>query len=131
LAADLPSAYSGPDGPKCRESRLRPAGGPTHGARLAGLEPPRHEDNEASFADLQARITKTLDFIATVPESQINGSEDREIVLKLGQKELHYRGMQYLCGFALPNFYFHVVTACNILRHSGIDVGKRDYIGHP
>lgn len=98
-------------------------------ARLAGLEPPRHEDDESSFADLQARIAKTLDFIATVSESQINGSEDREIVLKIGPRELRYTGMQYLCGFALPNFYFHVVTAYDILRHNGIDVGKRDYIG--
>lgn len=100
-------------------------------ARLAGIEPPRHEDNESSFAELQARITKTLDFIATVPESRINGSEEHEIVLKIGTQELRYSGMQYLCGFALPNFYFHVVTAYDILRHNGIDVGKRDYIGQP
>lgn len=100
-------------------------------ARLAGIEPPRHEDNESSFAELQARITKTLDFIATVPESRINGSEEREIILKIGTQELRYSGMQYLCGFALPNFYFHVVTAYDILRHNGIDVGKRDYIGQP
>ncbi|NMG76218.1 DUF1993 domain-containing protein [Aromatoleum diolicum] len=100
-------------------------------ARLAGLEPPRHEDNEASFADLQARIAKTLDFIATVPADQIDGSEDREIILKLGKHEVRYTGMQYLCGFALPNFYFHVVTAYDILRHNGIDLGKRDYIGQP
>lgn len=100
-------------------------------ARLAGLEPPRHEDNETSFADLQARIAKTLDFIASVPASDIDGSEDREIVLKLGKHEVRYTGMQYLCGFALPNFYFHVVTAYDILRHNGINLGKGDYIGQP
>lgn len=100
-------------------------------ARLAGMEPPRHEDNEKTFAELQTRIAKTLEFIATVRPDQINGSEDREIVLKLGPQETRFNGLQYLCGFALPNFYFHVTTAYCILRHDGIDVGKRDYIGRP
>ncbi len=100
-------------------------------ARLAGIEPPKHEDNEQTFADLQARITKTLDFIATVTPAQIDGSEERAITLKAGARELHFTGMQYLCGFALPNFYFHVVTAYNILRHNGIEVGKLDFIGQP
>ena len=98
-------------------------------ARLAGLEPPKHEDNEQTFADLQARIAKTLDFIASVPADQIDGSEDREIQLKVGSRELRFTGIQYLFGFALPNFYFHVVTAYDILRHSGIALGKRDYLG--
>jgi hypothetical protein len=100
-------------------------------ARLAGLEPPKHEDSEQTFADLQVRIAKTLEFIASVPAQQIDGSEDRAIVLKIGAQELHYTGTQYLFGFALPNFYFHVVTAYDILRHNGIELGKRDYIGQP
>jgi len=98
-------------------------------ARLAGLESPRHEDNEQTFAELQARIAKTQDFIGTVSREQIDGSEDREIILRLGQREFHYTGLQYLCGFALPNFYFHVTTAYDILRHNGIALGKGDYIG--
>jgi hypothetical protein len=100
-------------------------------ARLAGQEPPRHEDTEQSFAELQARIAKTLEFIASVPAGQIDGAEEREIVLKLGPREVRFTGIQYLCGFALPNFYFHVVTAYDILRHNGIDIGKQDYIGQP
>lgn len=100
-------------------------------ARLAGQEPPRHEDTEQSFAELQARIAKTLEFIASVPAGQIDGAEEREIVLKLGPQEVRFTGIQYLCGFALPNFYFHVVTAYDILRHNGIDIGKQDYIGQP
>lgn len=100
-------------------------------ARLAGIEPPRHEDNEQTFGELQARIKKTLDFIASVPADQIDGSEERAISLKAGAHQLNFTGLQYLCGFALPNFYFHVVTAYNILRHNGIDVGKLDFIGQP
>lgn len=100
-------------------------------ARLAGMEPPRHEDNETTFADLHARIDKTLAFIASVPAADVDGSEERDIMLKLGPDEVHFTGLQYLCGFALPNFYFHVVTAYNILRHNGVEIGKRDYIGQP
>lgn len=98
-------------------------------ARLAGLEPPSHEDTEQTFADLQARIAKTREFIASVPADQIDGSEDREIQLKVGPQELRFTGTQYLFGFALPNFHFHVVTAYDILRHNGIELGKRDYLG--
>jgi len=98
-------------------------------ARLAGLEPPKHEDTEQTFADLQARIAKTLEYIASVPADQIDGSEDRDIQLKVGPQELRFTGTQYLFGFALPNFHFHVVTAYDILRHNGIELGKRDYLG--
>jgi uncharacterized protein len=100
-------------------------------ARLAGMEVPRYEDNEASFAELQARISRTVAFVESVPASAVNGSEDRDIVLKLGPREVQYKGLQYLCGFALPNFYFHVVAAYAILRHSGVEIGKGDYIGNP
>ncbi len=100
-------------------------------ARLAGVEIPVHEDNEKTLAELQARIAKTLAFIQTVTASQIDGSEDREIVLKRGDKETRYKGMQFLLGHALPNVYFHVTTAYNILRHNGVEIGKRDYLGNP
>jgi hypothetical protein len=100
-------------------------------ARLAGAEVPRHEDTEQSFAELKARIAKTVAFIETFQPAQIDGSEDRDISLKLGQREVQWKGMQYLLGFALPNFYFHVVTAYGILRHNGVELAKRDYIGNP
>jgi uncharacterized protein len=100
-------------------------------ARLAGVEVPRHEDTEQTFADLKARIAKTVDFIKTVAPAQLEGCEDRNIHLKLGPREVDYTGIQYLLGHALPNFYFHVTTAYDILRHNGVELGKRDYIGTP
>jgi len=100
-------------------------------ARLAGMELPVFEDNEKTLAELQARIAKTLTFIQSVTAQQIDGSEDKEIVVKRGDKETHYKGLQFLLGHAIPNIYFHVTTAYNILRHNGIDIGKRDYLGNP
>jgi len=100
-------------------------------ARLAGVEIPKHEDTEKTFNELQARIQTTLDFIGTVKRAQIDGSEEKNIHLKLGTREVDWKGMQYLLGQALPNFYFHVVTAYDILRHNGVEIGKRDYIGNP
>ena len=100
-------------------------------ARLAGVEIPAYEDNEKTLAELKARIAKTIAFIQTVTPGQIDGSEDREIVIRRGDKETRYKGMQFLLGHALPNFYFHVTTAYNILRHNGIEIGKRDYLGNP
>lgn len=98
-------------------------------ARLAGVEVPKYEDNEQSFDDLRARITKTIADIDSFQPEQINGSEERAIELKVGGHELAFKGMDYLIGFALPNFYFHVVTAYNILRHNGVEIGKRDFMG--
>ena len=100
-------------------------------ARLAGVEIPVHEDNEKTLAELQARIAKTLAFIQSVTAQQIEGSEDKDIVIKRGDKETHYKGLQFLLGHAVPNIYFHVTTAYNILRHNGIEIGKRDYLGNP
>jgi len=100
-------------------------------ARLAGVEVPKHEDNEETFADLKARIAKTIDFIKTIKLAQIDGSEDKDIHLKLGPREVDWKGMQYLLGFVLPNFYFHATTAYDILRHNGVELAKRDYIGNP
>jgi len=100
-------------------------------ARLAGVEIPKHEDTEKTFDELKERIAKTLAFIATVKAAQIDGSEEKEIVLKLRGKDVPFRGLQYLMGFAWPNFYFHTVTAYDILRHNGIEIGKQDFIGTP
>jgi len=100
-------------------------------ARLAGVEIPVYEDNEKTLSDLKARIAKTVAFIQTVTPEQIDGTEDKEIVIKRGDKETRYKGMQFLLGHALPNFYFHVTTAYNILRHNGVEIGKRDYLGNP
>jgi hypothetical protein len=100
-------------------------------ARLAGVEIPKHEDTEKTFDELMARIGKTLAFIATVKAAQIDGSEDRDVVLKLRGKDVTFKGMQYLLGFAWPNFYFHVTTAYAILRHNGVELGKSDFIGNP
>ena len=100
-------------------------------ARLSGLEIPVYEDNEKTLVDLKARIAKTIAFIQTVTPGQIDGTEEKQIVIKRGDKETCYKGMQFLLGHALPNFYFHVTTTYNILRHNGIEIGKRDYLGNP
>src|SRR5712664_3868926 len=85
-------------------------------ARLAGVEIPKHEDTEQTLDELKARIAKTLDFVESLKPAQIEGSEDREVVLKLRGQDVKFNGLQYLLGFAYPNFYFHVTTAYNILR---------------
>jgi hypothetical protein len=100
-------------------------------ARLAGVEVPKYEDTEETIADLRARLARTVDFVESIKPAQIDGSEANDIHLKLGPREVTWKGMQYLLGFALPNFYFHVVTAYDILRHNGVEVGKRDFIGTP
>ena len=100
-------------------------------ARLAGVEIPKHEDTEQSLVELKARIAKVIAFLKTITPEQIDGTEDKEIVIKRGDKETRYTGIQFLLGHATPNFYFHVTTAYNILRHNGIEIGKRDYIGNP
>src|ERR1700687_1038186 len=89
-------------------------------ARLAGVEIPVYEDNEKTLADLKARVAKTIAFIKSVNQGQIDGTEDKEIVIKRGDKETRYNGMQFLLGHAVPNFYFHVTTTYNTLRHTGL-----------
>jgi hypothetical protein len=97
--------------------------------RLAGVEIPRFADNEASFADLHERIARTLGFLDTVTPAQIDGSEDREITLRLGGRDMTFAGQRYLFGFVMPNVIFHCTTAYDILRHNGVELGKRDFIG--
>jgi hypothetical protein len=100
-------------------------------ARLAGVEIPKHEDTEHTFAELKQRIAKTIDFILSVPAEKIDRAEDRQVTLRLGGRDVTYTGLQYLLGFAYPNFYFHVTTAYDILRANGVELAKRDYIGTP
>ena len=99
-------------------------------ARLAGVEVPVYDDNERTFADLQARIGKTLLFIESLTPAQFVGSETREIVLRPGTpKEKKMVGHTYLSNYGLPQFFFHVTTAYAILRHNGLEVGKGDFMG--
>lgn len=98
-------------------------------SRLAGRDVPRFEDNEVTFADLHARIGKTRDLLNTFTEVEFEGSVERPITLKLGSRELSFVGQQYLHHFVLPNFYFHVTTAYNILRHNGVPLGKNTFMG--
>jgi uncharacterized protein len=99
-------------------------------ARLAGMEIPKFEDNEASLVELKARIAKTLDFVNSVPASAFEGSEMRPIEIPMRNADpLRFTGERYLLNFALPNIYFHVTTAYALLRQAGVEVGKGDYLG--
>ena len=100
-------------------------------ARLAGVEIPKNEDTEKTFDELKARIASTIAFISSLKAAQIDGSEDKALVLKVQGKDLPASGMQYLLGRAWPNFYFHTTTTYNILRHNGVEIGKGDFIGTP
>ena len=98
-------------------------------ARLAGIEAPSMPDTETTFPELTARIEKTIAFLQSVDATRIAGSEDRTIVMKFPQGEMKFTGRDYVAGFALPNFFFHVTTAYDILRHKGIAIGKMDFLG--
>ena len=98
-------------------------------ARLAGIAPPSFPDEEKTFADLQARIDKTIAFLQSVKPEQIDGSEAKPIEFKAGPTTLKFTGESYLVGFVIPNFFFHVTTAYDILRHKGVALGKLDYLG--
>jgi len=100
-------------------------------ARLAGVDIPVYEDNEKTLAELKARIAKTVAYLQSFKPAQIDGTEDKAIVIKRGDKETRYTGLQFMLGHAVPNFYFHVTTTYAILRHNGVDIGKRDYLGNP
>ena len=99
-------------------------------ARLAGLEPPKHEDNEKTFAELKARIAKALAYVKTLDAKAIDAAADRQVTFPLGPNNKgHMKGADFLNHFVLPNFYFHLTTAYDILRHCGLEVGKRDFLG--
>jgi hypothetical protein len=98
-------------------------------ARLAGVEVPKYPDDETSFADLKSRIARTVEFVRGFAPEAIDGSEEREIAVTAGPRQLQFKGQQYLVHFALPNFYFHTTAAYAILRHCGLPIGKRDFLG--
>jgi len=99
-------------------------------SRLAGIEPPRYEDNETTIDQLKERLARTLAFLKSVDPEKIDGSADRDITFPLGPTNKgHMKGADYLNHFVLPNFYFHITAAYAILRHCGVDIGKRDFLG--
>jgi uncharacterized protein len=98
-------------------------------ARLTGLEAPKFEDTEKTIDELKARIRKTLDYVQSVPASAFEGGEDRDVKIVIPNRTLEMKGLTYLRGWLLPNFFFHVSIAYAILRHNGVDVGKRDFLG--
>jgi hypothetical protein len=97
-------------------------------ARLTGAEPPKFDDNEATIGELRARIKKTLDYVGSVDRKGFDGSETRDIVLPMRDRTLEFKGQDYLLGWVLPNFYFHVTAAYAILRHNGLELGKMDFL---
>jgi hypothetical protein len=98
-------------------------------ARLSGVDVPKYEDNEQSFAELKARIAKTLEFIDSVPQDGIEASAQRDITTGSGDKAKQWKGQVYLMHYALPHFFFHATTAYDILRHNGVEIGKKDFVG--
>lgn len=99
------------------------------GARLAGVDIPKYEDVETSFADLKARVAKTIDFLKSLDRKNFAGAENKEIVLKFPSSTMEFNGADYVGKFVLPNTYFHITTAYGILRNRGVALGKGDYLG--
>jgi hypothetical protein len=99
-------------------------------SRLAGLEPPAYEDNESTFPELLARIDKTITLLESFKPEQIDGSEDKTILLPMHDRTITFKGLPYLLDFVIPNIYFHVTTTYAILRHNGLDIGKKDFLGN-
>lgn len=98
-------------------------------ARLSGGTAPSFADTETTVAELRTRIANTVDYIKSIPASAVDGSEEREVILKTPGGDMPFKGLQYLTGFALPNFFFHVTTAYAIMRHNGVQLGKMDFLG--
>ena len=99
-------------------------------ARLAGVEVPSYPDTEKTFPELHARIARTIEFLNSFKPNQIDGSEERKVVLKLRGQDTAFVGQHYVLYFVLPNLYFHIATTYAILRHNGVDIGKRDFLAH-
>ena len=96
---------------------------------LAGVEAPKYEDSEKSLADLIARVEKTIAWLNTMKTSQIDGTEEKPVTVKLRDRELNFKGAELLLNRSLPNFLFHATTAYDIMRHNGVEIGKRDFMG--
>ena len=99
-------------------------------SRLAGLEPPKYEDNESTLPELLARLDKTIALLESFKPEQIEGSDDKTISLPMHDRTVTFKGLPYLFDFVLPNVYFHVTTAYAILRHNGVEIGKKDFLGN-
>ena len=130
--AALPDARLAPDMyPLTKQVQIACDSAKNATARLTGREPPRFEDNEQTLEDLKARIARTIDFIQSAPSNDFEGAEERAILFPLIQNLVFdSKGWEYLRDWELPNFYFHIVTAYDILRHEGVEIGKRDYLSH-
>jgi hypothetical protein len=115
--------------PLCRQIQIACDMARGGALRLAGREVPSLPDVEANFDAMKARIAETLAVIDGIPEADIAGSEDRKVVLKMRAGEMEFTGQRYLIGFVIPNLTFHCATAYNILRHNGVEIGKRDFLG--
>lgn len=115
--------------PLVKQVQIASDGAKGAAARLAGQEPPKYEDTETTFADLKARIQKTIAYLNTFKPEQIDGSDEKTITLQQRGNAVNFQGLAYLLNQATPNFYFHVTTAYDILRHSGVEIGKADYLG--
>jgi len=98
-------------------------------ARLAVQEPPRFEDTESTFEQLHARLARTIDYLKSVPASSLEGSETRDIKVPVRDRTFEFKGLEFLQHWAIPNVFFHVTTAYDILRHNGVELGKRDFLG--
>lgn len=128
--AVLPSARLAPDMlPLTSQVQIACDAAKGVACRLSGVANPVYEDNEKTLPDLKARIEKTIAFLKTFKPEQIDGTEDKELTVKVAGNDTKFGGMQFLLGRSIPNFYFHVTTAYDILRHNGLEVGKRDYLG--
>jgi uncharacterized protein len=114
--------------PLFRQIHLATDGAKGMAARLGGVDVPSYPDVETTVEELKARLAKTIAFVSSITPAQVEGAEGREIVLKTGGVERRMTGRDFLIGFALPNFYFHAATAYDILRHAGVDLGKRDFL---
>ncbi len=117
--------------PLARQVQIATDGVKGCAARLAGVEVPSFPDTETTLPELRARIVKTIAFVESITAVQVNGSEERAITLKIGPREINFKGQTYLLDFVLPNLYFHITTTYAILRHNGVEVGKADFLGNP
>lgn len=115
--------------PLARQVRIATDAAASGAARLAGIEPPKFENNETTFSELIERLRQTIAYVNTFKPEQIDGSENRAITLKVRDVTLTLDGLTFLLNRVLPNFYFHITTAYGILRHNGVELGKKDYLG--
>ena len=130
-AAVLIDARLAPDMfPLARQVQLTCDFAKNSSARLMGVEAPRFEDNEKTFEELKTRIARTLDYLGSTSASAFEGAEDRDIKIPLRDQTLEMKGLPFLQNWALPNFYFHATAAYSILRHNGVEIGKRDYLAY-